>query len=69
MNRFLKKKIKHIYYERILSNKLDYTKLGLYRVKRVLRLINYKLNLLKKIRIYLSFYISVLELANFETLV
>ena len=52
-----------------LSNKLDYTKLGLYRIKKILKLINYKLNLLKKIRIYLSFYILILELVNFETLV
>ena len=52
-----------------LSNKLDYRKLGLYRVKRVLGLINYKLDLLKKIRIYLFFYILVLELVNPETLV
>ena len=40
-----------------LNNKLDYTKLGLYRVKKILRLINYKLNLPKKMKIYLSFYI------------
>ena len=52
-----------------LSNKLDYTKLGLYRVKKILGLINYKLNLLKKIRIYLSFYIFILEVVNPETLI
>ena len=52
-----------------LSNKLDYTKLGLYRIKKILRLVNYKLNLLKKIRIYPSFYILILELVNLETLV
>ena len=52
-----------------LSNKLDYTKLGLFRIRKVLRLVNYKLDLLIKIRIYLSFYILVLELVNPETLV
>ena len=39
-----------------LNNKLDYTELGLYRIKKILRLINYKLDLLKK-WIYLFFYI------------
>ena len=52
-----------------LSNKLDYTKLKLYRVKKILGLINYKLDLPKKIRIYLSSYILILELINPETLV
>ena len=52
-----------------LNNKLDYTKLRLFRIKKVLRLINYKLNLLIKIRIYPSFYILVLEPVNPETLI
>ena len=52
-----------------LSNKLDYTKLGLYRIKKILGSVNYKLDLLKKIRIYLSFYIFILKLINPETLV
>ena len=52
-----------------LNNKLDYTKLKLYRVKKILRPVNYKLNLSKKIRIYLSFYVSILELVNPETLI
>ena len=38
-----------------LSNKLDFTKLGSYKVKRILKLVNYKLDLLVKIRIYLFF--------------
>ena len=50
-----------------LSNKLDYIKLGLFRIRKILGLINYKLNLLKKMRIYLSFYILVLKLVNPET--
>ena len=71
MNRFLKKNKTYLLRKNIktirLNKKLDYTKLELYRVKRVLRLINYKLDLLKKIRIYLSFYIFILELVNPET--
>ena len=50
-----------------LSNKLDYTKLRLYRVKKLLGLVNYKLDLPKKISIYLFFYIFILELVNPET--
>ena len=52
-----------------LSNKLEYTKLRLYRIKKVLGLVNYKLDLSKKIKIYLSFYILVLKPANPETLI
>ena len=52
-----------------LSNKLDYTKLGPFRIRKILKLINSKLDLLIKIRIYLSFYILVLKLVNPETLV
>ena len=68
----LRKRIKHIYYEKNikrirLNNKLDYTKLGLYRIKKIWKLINYKLDLSKKIRIYLSFYILILKLINPET--
>ena len=44
-------------------------KLGLYRIKKILGLINYKLDLLTKIHIYLSFHILVLKLVNPETLV
>ena len=74
MDRFLKKKNK-IYLLRKniktikLNNKLDYTKLGLYRVKKILGPVNYKLDLLKKMKIYLSFYIFILELVNPGTLV
>ena len=52
-----------------LSNKLYYTKLGSFRIRKILGLINYKLDLLIKIRIYLFFYILVLELVNPDTLV
>ena len=46
-----------------LSSKLDYTKLGPYKIVRVLGKVTYKLALLALIRIHLVFYISLLELA------
>ena len=46
-----------------LSDKLDYTKLRPFKIKEKLGLIIFKLALLKTIRIYLVFYISLLELA------
>ena len=52
-----------------LNNKLDHTKLGSFKIRKILRLINYKLDLLIKIRIYLSFYILVLEPVNSDTLI
>jgi hypothetical protein len=45
-----------------LSTKLDHKKLGLFKIKRVIRLINYELVLPKTINIYPVFYISLLEL-------
>jgi hypothetical protein len=45
-----------------LSTKLDHKKLGLFKIKRITRLINYKLVLPKTINIYLVFYIFLLEL-------
>jgi hypothetical protein len=44
------------------STKLDYKKLGLFKIKKIIRLVNYKLVLPKTINIYLVFYISLLEL-------
>jgi hypothetical protein len=44
-----------------LSNKLNYTKIGPYRIKEKLEPVTFKLELLKRIRIYLVFYISLLE--------
>ena len=63
----LRKNIKTV----TLNDKLDYTKLGLCRVENILGLINYKLELSKKIRIYLSFYIFILilKLIDPETLI
>jgi hypothetical protein len=44
------------------NTKLDYKKLGLFKIKRVTRLVNYKLVLPKTINIHLVFHISLLEL-------
>src|SRR5271165_1684501 len=46
-----------------LSNKLDFKKLGLYKIKRAIGLVNFKLLLLHNLRIHLIFYIALLELA------
>jgi Chromo (CHRromatin Organisation MOdifier) domain len=45
------------------NTKLDHKKLGLFKIKRIIGPINYKLVLPKTINIYLVFYISLLELA------
>src|SRR5271165_3337164 len=47
-----------------LSNKLDFKKLGLYKIKRAIELVNFKLLLLHNLRIHLIFYIALLELAD-----
>ena len=52
-----------------LSNRLDYIKLRSFRIKKILALVNCELDLLIKMRIYLSFYILVLKLVNSETFV
>jgi hypothetical protein len=44
------------------STKLDHKKLGLFRIKRITKLVNYELVLPKTINIYLVFHISFLEL-------
>jgi hypothetical protein len=44
------------------NTKLDHKKLGLFKIKRVTGLVNYKLVLPKIMNIYLVFYISLLEL-------
>src|SRR5271165_4022843 len=46
-----------------LSDKLDFKKLGLYKIKRAIGLVNFKLLLLYNLRIHLIFYITLLELA------
>ena len=44
-----------------LSNKLDFTKLELFKIIRVLELVIYKLDLLDSMRITKTYYIIVLE--------
>ena len=51
---------------RRLSKKLNYIKLGLFKVKKKVIKINYKLDLLKWIKIYLVQYIAILELVYRE---
>jgi hypothetical protein len=43
------------------SQKLDYKKVGLFRIKRVKGLVDFKLDLPKGTRIYSIFYISLLK--------
>jgi hypothetical protein len=45
-----------------LNTKLDHKKLGLFKIKRVIGLVNYELVLPKTINIHLVFYILLLEL-------
>jgi hypothetical protein len=47
---------------------LNYKKFGLFRVKRNIRDISYKLKLLKIIKIYLVFYILLLKLVDLNIL-
>ncbi len=48
------------------SDKLDYKKLKLYKIKSIKKVINYKLELLKNIRIYLVFYVFFFKLVLHE---
>jgi len=45
-----------------LSNKLNYKKLRLFKIKQIKSILNYKLILFKIIKIYLIFYILLLEI-------
>jgi hypothetical protein len=49
------------------SNKLDFLKIGPYRIRAVKGPVNYELNLPKGMKIHLVFYISLLEKADPET--
>ena len=49
-----------------LSNKLNYIKLELFRILKVKKSVNYKLNLLKFIRIHSIFYIFLLKSADLD---
>src|SRR5271165_2536032 len=42
-----------------LSNKLDFKKLGLYKIRRAIGLVNFKLILLHNSQVYLIFYIAL----------
>jgi hypothetical protein len=50
------------------STKLDHKKLGLFKIKRIIGLVNYKLVLPKTINIYPVFHISFLKLILLEVL-
>jgi hypothetical protein len=50
------------------NNKLDYKKLKLFKINKVIRLINYYLELPKIINIYPIFHISLLEPVLLEAL-
>ena len=49
-----------------LSEKLNYIKLELFKIKKKVIEVNYKLNLLAKIKIYLIQYIAILKLVYRE---
>jgi hypothetical protein len=52
-----------------LSTKLDFKKLGLFRISEQIRTINFRLELLENSKLYLVFYVILLELARGDTLV
>src|SRR5215469_8858323 len=45
------------------NQKLDHIRLGLFIIEKRLRLVNYRLQLLKSMKIHNAFYISLLEVA------
>jgi len=49
----------------MLNKKLNYVRVKLFLVKKTKRLINYKLDLLKNVKVFLLFYILLLKLTNF----
>ncbi len=50
-----------------LNKKLNYVKIEFFLVKKTKKLVNYELDLPKNVKIFLVFYISLLELANLIT--
>jgi hypothetical protein len=50
------------------TKKLDVVKLGPFKILRQKGLVNYKLELLKKMHILLTFYVSLLELATLDAI-
>jgi hypothetical protein len=61
----LKKNIK----TKQLSTKLDFKKLGLFRISERIRTVNFRLELLENSKLYLVFYVVLLELARNNMLV
>jgi hypothetical protein len=51
------------------SDKLDYKKIGPFKIKRNIKNISFELHLLTTIRIHSVFYISMLESADLDTLI
>jgi hypothetical protein len=49
------------------SKKLDYVKIESFFIKAVKRLVNYELDLLKNVKVFLVFYISLLKSADLST--
>ena len=49
--------------------KLDFKKLGPFKILGKVSLVNYRLQLLKNSRLYLVFHVSLLELARGNTLI
>jgi hypothetical protein len=49
--------------------KLDFKKLGPFKILEKISLVNYKLQLLKNSRLHLVFYVSLLELVRGNTLI
>jgi hypothetical protein len=52
-----------------LSMKLDFKKLGLFKILEKASLVNYKLQLPKNSKLYLVFYVSLLELVRGDALI
>jgi len=52
-----------------LSKELNYVKVRLFLISKRNELVTYILKLLSNIKIYLRFYINLLELANLEILI
>ena len=50
------------------NTKLDFKKIGPFEIIKKVRLVNYRLKLLKESQLYPIFYISLLELAKRSTL-
>jgi hypothetical protein len=50
------------------NNKLDHKKLGLFKIAKIKSLVNYRLKLLKTIKIHLVFYMSLLKPAPLGSL-